>query len=576
MKVSYHHANPYAGNESILLKFDDETTNGQTACVLVDSGPDVDVDTLLDEDDDEYLTAVLLTHAHRDHYRSIATNLRDAAPIYTSEATAGILDSVLSEAQQYASDGLGDTEAVLDALEPVSGWVSPVSGLRIAPVPAGHTPGAVGFLFQFETDVAADADGDSSGERAATRTILATGDWTRQRAAGYPGIDTALPVDVGAVFLTGATNDSYAMSLTDSVGTICQRAFTGSSVLVSASGLTGVRYAYVVGHLSEHLERPLSVVLVGQAAKLYDDLGYEVPNVESIPTFNDPTELLAPEQVTIAGPEVPTEGSSARLFAEIRENPSATLVQVAASDDTPVLSASCTVYDFEVIAHPTEETVDTVVEQLNPTQVVITHQRRREGRRYKDKYNAFVWATGDTDEYTIFEQGEWIAPPWMTAEGREYVHRANNASVRTWLGSGVADDDTIPLPTCDRFDENVDLASEGLDMDALEEQLRVSVSSTAAGDTQASTTGGSPQPAAGSDGTPTEDDGVSAETVASITDRLDTIESRLEGTTVPARVVDAGEGVRLLRVLGDIDHTHGERVDVTIRDADEQAPADNE
>jgi putative mRNA 3-end processing factor len=65
--------------------------------VLVDAGTDVAVDDLLA--DDEYLTAVVLTHAHADHYQSLAANLRDGAPIYASEATARILESVLDEAE---------------------------------------------------------------------------------------------------------------------------------------------------------------------------------------------------------------------------------------------------------------------------------------------------------------------------------------------------------------------------------------------------------------------------------------------------------------------------------------------
>ena len=66
MNVSYQHANPYDGNESFLLRFEQEM--GQTACILVDAGAGVDIDDLLG--DDKYLTAVLLTHAHSDHTTS--------------------------------------------------------------------------------------------------------------------------------------------------------------------------------------------------------------------------------------------------------------------------------------------------------------------------------------------------------------------------------------------------------------------------------------------------------------------------------------------------------------------------
>jgi putative mRNA 3-end processing factor len=104
------------------------------------------------------------------------------------------------------------------------------------------------------------------------------------------------------VFLTGATNDTYRAALTESVRTICERAGNGSPVLVSASGLTAVRYAYLLSHLADHLERSLPVTVAGHAAKLYDDLGYEIPHVETVATFDDPEELLAPGRVTVAGP----------------------------------------------------------------------------------------------------------------------------------------------------------------------------------------------------------------------------------------------------------------------------------
>lgn len=37
MNVSYQHANPYASNESFLLRFDHEDEQDQTACVFVDA-----------------------------------------------------------------------------------------------------------------------------------------------------------------------------------------------------------------------------------------------------------------------------------------------------------------------------------------------------------------------------------------------------------------------------------------------------------------------------------------------------------------------------------------------------------
>ena len=83
MRVSYQHANVRRGNESALLRFSSEQA---CACVLVDAGENVDIDAMLGPD--EELTAILLTHAHIDHYRTLATNVRDGAAIYASPATA--------------------------------------------------------------------------------------------------------------------------------------------------------------------------------------------------------------------------------------------------------------------------------------------------------------------------------------------------------------------------------------------------------------------------------------------------------------------------------------------------------
>jgi putative mRNA 3-end processing factor len=220
----------------------------------------------------------------------------------------------------------------------------------------------------------------------------------------------------------------------------------------------------------------------------------------------------------------------------MRNDLSATLVQVAAGDGTPVSSARCTTYDFRVVAHPTEETVDTLVEDLDPTQVIVIHQRGRGARRYRD--NTFVWATDDNQQYTIFEDDEWVGPSWMTAEGREYVWRNNQSRFRTWLGDSFDGDDPIPLPACERVTESVDLDAKGLDVDAIERRLHVSESASEADTTTPSAAN------ATESGAPTGEEGdtdeAPSETLASITARLDAVEAQLNGTALPARVIDAG------------------------------------
>jgi putative mRNA 3-end processing factor len=209
--------------------------------------------------------------------------------------------------------------------------------------------------------------------------------------------------------------------------------------------------------------------------------------------------------------------------------------------------------------------------------VIITHQHGRTSSRYKDRYSSYVWATGDESVYTIHEDNHWVAPPWMTTEGIAYVNRSSGASGSTWLGETFAGpDEEIPLPACDRIEEDVDLAAEGLDMDILEQRLRPA--ETASSDTSAADTTTTATDSRMSNGETkfsiSEED--SSEAVASITARLDAIESQLEGTTYTARVVDAGDDITLLRVLGDVNRKHGQTVEVTIRNGGEDGTQPSE
>lgn len=229
--------------------------------------------------------------------------------------------------------------------------------------------------------------------------LLATGDFTTRRAAGYPGIVTNLPVDIDVVFLTAATSPEFEAQLTESVETILDRAYAGSTVLATASGLTGVQLAYLLGHLADQANQPAPVAVVGQAAPLWTRLGYELSTVNPVSEFSNPDTVLAPGQITIAGPEVPVSGSADRLFSHLEDDAGATLVQVTSGAFEPKSTAGCTVYDYQVQNHPDAATIDAVVKDLAPTNVVITHQRGSAANRYKEKYASFVWATDDYKEY---------------------------------------------------------------------------------------------------------------------------------------------------------------------------------
>jgi putative mRNA 3-end processing factor len=557
MEIQFQHANPYRGRESVMLRFDGLLAD-QTVCVLVDAGQDVSTSDLLDEDSGEYLTAVCLTHAHLDHYRSLGENLAHGAPVYAAIDTARILEDVFAAGTDHYD--IPNTDDVLEQLEPIAEWTQIVPGLRVHPISVGHTPGAAGFLF----DV---TDGD---ER---RTILVTGDFTTRRAAGYPGLDLELPVDVDVLVLTAATSEEFEPTLTDAIATICERARSGSTVLTTASGLTGLHAAYLLGHLADQRDATLSITLAGHAAKLYDRLDYSVPNVESIPEFADPTTVVTAGGVTIAGPEVPLDGSAKHLFETISDDPGATLVQLLNGGSSPVTSAACTTYNFSLSNHPTSETIDDVVEALSPVHVVIAHQRGAAADQYKDKYDSFVWATDNTECYTLLDESGWTPPPWVTESTTRRVQAGTNTSGRL-LGDEVGDVE-IPLPTVMRV-ADADLGTEGLDLERLRDRLptrRAGQPSTTTPEDQqgddSSTESAECVRADGMSGEwPSPTDDLDVETaLSSIAARLDRIETAVTERGINARVVDAGDDTLLLRLEDPPAHLeHGQQLRVVLPD----------
>lgn len=543
MELSFQHANPHSGAESVLLRLRGDVTD-QTACVLIDAGDGVDVDALLS--DDEYLTAVVLTHAHLDHYASLGENLRDGAPVYASEPTAAILDDVLGEAR--TNFGISNVDAVLDALTPVSDWTTVMGALDLRPVPAGHAPGAAGFLLRFE-------------DAAETRTLLATGDWTRRSVAGFPGLSPALAPD--AVLLTGATNDEFEATLTDAVERIVARCRAGSSVLVTASGLSGVHIAALLSGLDEAVDAP-PVSLVGHGAKLYEALGLDHETVTTVQTFDDPAALVAPGTVTVAGPEVPVEGSAARLFRVVEDDPGATLVQLTSGSVTPLESARCTVEQFRYSNHPAEETVDELVETMGPKQVVVTHQTGEGLSRYKDRYDSFVWATTDRDEYTLYDDGTWVAPPWVNEHIARELRSRQYASGNL-RGLSVPDEQMEAVTP-----QGVTPADEGVDVSDLRTRtLHRDPEASTQDEAQESGDVGGARPAA----IESESEPLSPASLSDIGSQLDRIERQLAddregaGRRVRARVVDAGDGDVFLRLLDegdDVAFDHGEILTVRL------------
>lgn len=547
MHISYQHANPFTGRESVVLRIDGLLPD-QTVCILIDAGEGVGIDDLLDEDEDEYLTAICLTHAHLDHYKTLGENLRDGAPIYAASDTGAILEDVIDAGDDF--DDRQTTETILDRLTTIDGWTTIVDGLRVRPVPAGHTPGAAGILLSVE-------DGNEQ------RTILATGDFTMRRAAGYPGFEPDLPVNVDVLLLNAAASADVETKLTETVAKLTDRARAGSTVLGTASGLTGLHLAYLLGHLADQHDTGVPVTLVGHAATLADRLDYDIPYVSTRPEFTDPASVLDSGSITIAGPEVPSrEGpkSADRLFAAIDDDPGATLVQVLSGTDSPIRTAGCTIHDEFLSNHPSRETIDALVDQLTPVHVVVLHQKGPAADRYKDKFASYVWVTDDQTRHTLLDDRGWTPPPWVSSMTRQRVEHSS-AKTSHQIGDELGDtDDELLFPSVDRHSD-ADLAAEGLDVEAIMQHApTITASSQDDAPHERTVAAASEVP----EEERTNEEAVPADTsLERILDRLDQLEATVRERRYPARVLDSRDGVTILRVdeeLQDIDT--GDTVDV--------------
>lgn len=294
MHIQLQHANLHSGHELLILWPGGLLAN-RTVRVLVDAEADVNITALLNKGTGEYLAAVCLTHAHLSHCQSLGINSDHGPPICAGDGTARILENVLETGCEHHD--FTRTEGVLNRLELIASWTQIASGLHIHPVPAGHTSGMTGSPFEVTDD-------------DVRRTILVIGDFTAQRAAGYPEFNLDFPVGVDTLVLTAATNDESEPILADAIGAILERTRAGLTILTTVSDLAGVQIAYLLGYPTDRWDGPLPITFVGHTAKLYESLEYTIPNATMSPEFSSPTDILIADSVTIAGPEVPVGDSS--------------------------------------------------------------------------------------------------------------------------------------------------------------------------------------------------------------------------------------------------------------------------
>ncbi|OAQ51342.1 MBL fold hydrolase [Natrinema mahii] len=541
MRVTYQHANIATGNESTLLRC--TAADGTHACILIDSGKGVDLDSLLA--DDEYLNAILLTHPHIDHYRTLAKNVRHNAPIYTADTTATVLEQTLPEATK--DNDLGDISDAVAALEPIDDWTAILNGLEVRPIAAGHTPGGAGFLIRFRDETA-------TGPLHGRQHILVSGDFTTRPCAGFPGLATSYPFDIDCLLLNVATNNSYVTALNESLETTLEHAYAGSRVVVAASSLTGVHYAALLGHCTTTLEREVPITLVGQAAKLYDALEYAVPGVESTTVFDRTDEVLTDGGITIAGPDAPTTGSTRRLLRAIADNPAAAFVQLATDDDGSLSDTRCTTRSFPLSNHPHSETLTDVVREIAPKEVVVKHTTGSGLKQFQRRFDrCFTWGTNDTEIHCLYEDGEWLVPDWIPES------TASRIRSRQWEATQDRSlEFDASLTHCRRVP--IDLDGEGVDLEGLDETFSREME-----DPYAST----PEP---DDSGRTETENTAASQAeqsfeATVLDRLAALETTLEQSeeTVPARVLSDGANDQFLHLLESVAVDAGDVVEVTIK-----------
>lgn len=451
MQISFEHCNPHSGHESTLLHFD--TANETRHSFLIDAG----VGTAGHIED---IDGLLLTHSHCDHYQEVPAVLEQnpEVPLYTSRSTGNILEQTFAEADQHHP--MGDISLVSDRLTPIETWTRLAENIDVLPVPAGHAPGAVGFLFRV-------LDIQNNTE---TPMLLVTGDFTTHPVAGNSGLTLPPKTHVDVMIVNAATAENYDEAITRACRTILEHAFGGSTTLVAASGLTGVHLAYLLGHLLQELERTTSLTIVGQAAKLYDDLSYDVPNVEVHPDFTDTNDVLSSGGITIAGPESPTKGSTGRLFGVIRQDPSSAFVQVSASEPDLPDGTTCSTYHVPLIPHPETEEFVELAKDYFPRHLVVKHTSMNKDVELGEEFeNFFFWSNDDTEPHLLYDDGEWASPEWVS-DGH-----ADRIQARTYRKGGkrrLIDQERENLPQVDLNRQQVDLKSEGVDVEELTETFR--------------------------------------------------------------------------------------------------------
>jgi putative mRNA 3-end processing factor len=414
MNIEFQSLNPTATDDSYLIRFEDPL-DGISRCIVVDCGVDATIDKHLGRDDE--LVGIIITHAHEDHISALPENAREAVPIYTSPDTATILETVFESAANTSSDhGMltGDhswslweritptvSRTVQNALTPITEFTRITPSIDIKPIPAGHTPGAASFVFKLLG-------------HGRDRYMLATGDFTMHSVASNPGLDSALSesVDIDVLFINSPMRDeeNYGDTLTESLGSMMESAIHGRRVLVPASSLTGIHYAYWAAQLNQHASLGIKVTLAGLAAKIYEKLEIDDTGLTLEPTYNA-KKVTEPGKVVISAPEVPREGGSGGIYDAQKNDPNSVVIQIKSGGDDEDHSLNID-ETYRFLPHPTEMELSNFIDSVNPVHTIVSHGPKQ---RFKHRFDyTILWTVRDHSNVNkLYTNGEWDAPPWI-------------------------------------------------------------------------------------------------------------------------------------------------------------------
>lgn len=396
MQLEYHHLNPDRTNDATLLRVRPDSGSDQPnhpQCLLFDSGPGARVDSVLDPADE--LVGICLSHAHRDHCESLPNNHEPGRPILSSPTTATILNRVLAEGPH---DDYAIPQADRVPLESQR-WYALTPNIDVAPIPAGHTLGAIGFYVRLDFPEASQQD------------ILAIGDWTQSTRCSNPGFTTALPGSPDMVISPLATSSHEQSANHEALQKALWHSHSGRAVLLATSGIEGVLVSRFLAATIDSLNVQATIALTGLSAKLYDALAYDHDAVTTHQVWTDPEEVAGRGTITIAGPGNVSEGAARRIYKHLAARGDGTLIQLLAGSHNPVPSgdASIPISHYELSVHPTIDTLVETLETLNPIHLIGKHEAPPAIPGALPSSCA-CWLPEDATTATLYEEDTWTVP----------------------------------------------------------------------------------------------------------------------------------------------------------------------